>query len=69
MSALVRVDPVDYQDALAEGVDALSAARVNVSVYTLFWMRSNHAFFYGMTEVAAGFAHPRAKLRCRTRRL
>ena len=29
------IDPVDYQDALANGVDALSAARVNVSVYNL----------------------------------
>jgi His-Xaa-Ser system radical SAM maturase HxsC len=29
------IDPVDYQDALADGVDALSAARVNVSVYNL----------------------------------
>jgi len=32
---LLWIDPVDYQDALAKGVDALSAARVNVSVYNL----------------------------------
>lgn len=25
-----------------------------VMAATLFWMRSNHAFLYGMTEVAAG---------------
>jgi His-Xaa-Ser system radical SAM maturase HxsC len=33
--SLLWIDPVDYQDALAAGVDALSAARVNVSVYNL----------------------------------
>jgi His-Xaa-Ser system radical SAM maturase HxsC len=33
--SLLWIDPVDYQDALAKGVDALSAARVNVSVYNL----------------------------------
>src|SRR3984893_18416992 len=33
--SLLWIDPVDYQDALANGVDALSAARVNVSVYNL----------------------------------
>jgi His-Xaa-Ser system radical SAM maturase HxsC len=32
---LLWIDPVDYQDALAEGVAVLSAARVNVSVYNL----------------------------------
>ena len=33
--SLLWIDPVDYQDALAKGVDSLSAARVNVSVYNL----------------------------------
>jgi His-Xaa-Ser system radical SAM maturase HxsC len=33
--SLLWIDPLDYQDALAKGVDALSAARVNVSVYNL----------------------------------
>ena len=33
--SLLWIDPVDYQDTLAKGVDALSAARVNVSVYNL----------------------------------
>jgi His-Xaa-Ser system radical SAM maturase HxsC len=33
--SLLWIDPVDYQSALAKGVDALSAARVNVSVYNL----------------------------------
>jgi His-Xaa-Ser system radical SAM maturase HxsC len=33
--SLLWIDPMDYQGDLAEGVDALSAARVNVSVYNL----------------------------------
>jgi His-Xaa-Ser system radical SAM maturase HxsC len=33
--SLLWIDPMDYQVRLAEGVDALSAARVNVSVYNL----------------------------------
>lgn len=33
--ALLWIDPVDYQDALALGVDYLVAANVNVSVYNL----------------------------------
>jgi hypothetical protein len=33
--SLLWIDPVDYQDALAGGIEALSAARVNVSVYNL----------------------------------
>jgi His-Xaa-Ser system radical SAM maturase HxsC len=32
---LLWIDPVDYRDSLAEGVDLLAAARVNVSVYNL----------------------------------
>jgi His-Xaa-Ser system radical SAM maturase HxsC len=32
---LLWIDPVDYKDALAAGVEALSEARVNVSVYNL----------------------------------
>jgi His-Xaa-Ser system radical SAM maturase HxsC len=32
---LLWIDPVDYKDALAAGVQALSEARVNVSVYNL----------------------------------
>jgi His-Xaa-Ser system radical SAM maturase HxsC len=33
--ALLWIDPMDYRDGLAEGVDQLSAAGVNVSVYNL----------------------------------
>ncbi len=33
--SLLWIDPVDYQDTLAEGVAALAAVRVNVSVYNL----------------------------------
>ena len=33
--SLLWIDPVDYQDPLAKGVDALSAAGVRVSVYNL----------------------------------
>jgi hypothetical protein len=33
--ALLWIDPVDYCDALAEAVDNLVSARVNVSVYNL----------------------------------
>jgi His-Xaa-Ser system radical SAM maturase HxsC len=33
--SLLWIDPVDYRDLLAKGVDALSAAGMNVSVYNL----------------------------------
>jgi His-Xaa-Ser system radical SAM maturase HxsC len=33
--ALLWIDPLDYRDELAEGVDQLSAAGVNVSIYNL----------------------------------
>jgi His-Xaa-Ser system radical SAM maturase HxsC len=33
--ALLWIDPMDYRDGLADGVDRLSAAGVNVSVYSL----------------------------------
>jgi His-Xaa-Ser system radical SAM maturase HxsC len=33
--ALLWIDPMDYQDALAQGVDHLRAADVNVSIYNL----------------------------------
>lgn len=33
--AALWIDPIDYQDQLAEGVEILSAARVNVSIYNL----------------------------------
>src|SRR5262249_34942670 len=33
--ALLWIDPMDYRDVLAEGVQSLDAANVNVSVYNL----------------------------------